>query len=164
MVVLGKITGPYGVCGWVNIHPFADDPAAWSQMPCWWLAKEGEENWQETRLKACRPHGDGLICQFEGMTDRTAAETLKGLLVGAPREALPATGENEYYWADLIGLNAINTTGESLGRVEGLIETGANTVLRLVSENGTERLLPFVGRVVLAVEKECIRVDWRSDW
>ncbi len=166
MVVLGKVTDPYGVHGWVRIHPFGDDPAAWARMPVWWLGSEGLANWREAKPKTCRPHGEGLICQFEGIEDRTAAEALKGMLVGAPREALPATAENEFYWADLIGLEVANGAGEVLGCVEGLIETGAHTVLRLVSKEGKERLLPFVASVVLAVEQDngLIRVDWGTDW
>ncbi|MBS1198042.1 MAG: rRNA processing protein RimM [Proteobacteria bacterium] len=166
MIVLGKIFEPYGVQGWVKVHAFADDPAAWAKIPIWWLARENTEDWQQFGLKACRLHGEGLVCQFEGFADRTAAEKLRGMLIGAPRETLPATAEDEFYWADLIGMEVTNTSGEVLGRVEGLIETGANSVLRLVSEDGKERLLPFVSNVVLAVEQEkaCIRVDWGSDW
>mgnify|MGYP002368946320 FL=1 len=91
---------------------------------------------------------------------------MKGFLVGAPRSVLPEPAEDEYYWADLIGLEVVNTAGERLGRVDGLIETGANDVLRVVGENGNERLVPFVSAVVLAVEKEAgqIRVEWGSDW
>lgn len=166
MVVLGKISEPYGVQGWVKVHAFADDPTAWAKMSTWWLGRENPEDWRPFNLRACRAHGEGLVCQFASIPDRTAAETLKGMLIGAPREMLPATAENEFYWDDLIGLNATNTSGEALGRVEGLIETGANTVLRLVSEDGKERLLPFVGSVVLAVEQEkgVIRVEWGADW
>jgi 16S rRNA processing protein RimM len=166
MVVLGKIVDPYGVRGWVRVHPFGDDPSSWAQMPVWWLAAEGTEDWRQVGLKGCRLHGDGLVCLFDSMTDRAGAETLKGLLVGAPREALPATGEDEYYWADLIGLKVVNTAGETLGRVVGLIETGANDVLRVAPETGEERLMPFIGQVVLAVEKEngIVRVEWGSDW
>jgi len=60
----------------------------------------------------------------------------------------------------------INTHDEKLGEVVGLIETGANDVLRVAAEDGEERLLPFVAAVVLAVEKDahCIRVDWEKDW
>lgn len=103
---------------------------------------------------------------FDGVIDRTAAEALKGVLVGAPRNALPATSEDEFYWDDLLGLEVVNSAGERLGKVGGLIETGANDVLRVCGEDGEERLLPFVSSVVLAVEKEAglIRVEWGSDW
>jgi 16S rRNA processing protein RimM len=134
-------------------------------MPVWWVGKEGGP-WREIGLKGLKPHGDGLVARFDGIEDRSAAEAMKGLFVGAPREALPETGENEYYWADLVGLEVVNAAGEQLGRVAGLIETGASDVLRVVADDGSERLLPFVAAVVLAVEKEAglIRVEWGSDW
>lgn len=163
--MLGKIADPYGIRGWVRLHAFGDDPLDWADMPVWWLSPDGEA-WREVKLNGLRAHGDGLVALFEGAADRNGAEALKGLLVGAPHDALPATAEDEYYWADLIGLAVVNADGESLGRVESLIETGANDVLRVVSESGAERLLPFVAAVVLAVEKEAgrIRVEWQSDW
>jgi len=166
MVVLGKIVDPYGVRGWVRVHPFADDPQAWARMPAWWLGREGGEDWRETRVMAARMHSGELLCQLEGVPDRNAAEALVGLLVAAPREALPGTGKDEWYWADLIGLQVVNTAGDTLGQVESLIETGANDVLRVVDDEGVERLLPFVSQVVLAVEKDngVIRVDWGLDW
>ncbi len=166
MVVLGKIVDPYGVRGWVRVHPFADDPQSWGRMASWWLGCEGQNDWREVKVRASRIHSGELLCQLEGVADRTAAEAMVGWLVAAPREALPATAKDEYYWADLIGLHVVNTAEVSLGRVEGLIETGANDVLRVVDAAGVERLLPFVGQVVLAVEKEngVVRVDWELDW
>lgn len=165
IVVLGRLADPYGIRGWVRVYPFGDDPLSWSEMPVWWLGREGGE-WREVRLKQLRVHGDGVVALLDGVNDRTGAEALKGLLIGAPREALPATDEDEFYWADLVGLEVVNTAGVSLGRVESLIETGANDVLNVVGADGTERLLPFVEAVVLAVEKEAgrIRVEWGEDW
>lgn len=165
IVVLGRIADPYGIRGWVRLHAFGDDPAGWAEMPVWWLSRD-EKEWREAKLKGFRAHGDGLVALFEGVADRSAAEALKGMLVGVPRNALPATGEDEYYWVDLIGLEVVNAAGEPLGRVDSLIETGANDVLSVVAEDGTKRLLPFVETVVLAVEKDAglIRVEWGSDW
>jgi 16S rRNA processing protein RimM len=74
---------------------------------------------------------NGLVVLLDGVVDRTAAEAMKGILVGAPREALPTTDEGEFYWSDLIGLDVINNAEERLGKVAGLIETGASSVLRL---------------------------------
>ena len=165
IVVLGKLVDPYGIRGWIRLHPFGDDPLAWAKMPVWWIGKEGGP-WREVKLKGLKSHSDGVVVLLDAVPDRTAAEVLKGLLVGVPREALPATDEDEYYWADLIGLAVVNTAGDQLGKVAGLIETGANDVLQVRAEDGTERLLPFVESVVLAVEKDAgrIRVEWGSDW
>jgi 16S rRNA processing protein RimM len=165
VVVLGRLADPYGIHGWLRLYPFGDDPLDWADMPVWWIAREGEP-WREIRLKGLKVHGDGLVVLLEGVGDRTAAEAMKGVLVGAPRDALPTTDEGEFYWGDLLGLAVVNSADEKLGTVAGLIETGANDVLRVVAEDGTERLLPFVSAVVLAVEKEAgrIRVEWGSDW
>lgn len=165
IIVLGRLADPYGVRGWLRLYPFGDDPMNWAEMPVWWVTKEGEP-WREIGLKGLKAHGDGLVVLLDGVVDRTAAEAMKGLLVGAPRDALPSTGDDEFYWGDLVGLEVVNTADERLGKVAGLIETGANDVLRVVGEDGVERLLPFVAAVVLAVEKEAgrIRVEWGSDW
>lgn len=165
MLVLGKLVDPYGVRGWVRLHAFGDDPQSWAEMPFWWIGREAGA-WREIKLAGFRTHGDGLVVLFEGIADRSGAEALKGMLVGAPRDALPSTGEGEYYWADLVGLEVVNVAGESLGQVDGLIETGANDVLSVVSKEGAKRLLPFVAAVVLAVDKTAglIRVEWGSDW
>jgi 16S rRNA processing protein RimM len=167
MIVLGRIAAPFGVEGWVKVHPFADDPLAWCQMSRWWLAADAPRpNWSPWNLRGCREHGGGLIASFEGVDDRNAAEGLKGLLVAAPREVLPQTGEDEYYWADLIGLDVVNEAGDLFGRVTGLIRAGAHEVLTVRDEGGHERLLPFVETVVQEVDRASgvIRVIWQRDW
>lgn len=165
MVVLGRLAEPYGIRGWIRVHPYGDDPLSWAGMSAWWVGSEGGP-WRETGLVSLKAHGDGVVALLDGVSDRTSAEALKGMLVAAPREVLPVTGEDEFYWADLVGLEVVNGEGERLGRVAGLIETGANDVLRVVAEDGSERLLPFVAAVVQAVEKEAgrIRVEWGLDW
>lgn len=166
MIVLGRLADPYGIRGWLRLYTVADDPLAWGKMPVWWLGREGEDQWREVRLKGLKTHASGLVCLLDGVADRSAAEAMKGLLVGAPRADLPATEEGEYYWADLIGLTVVNTGDQALGRVAGLIETGANDVLRVVDGEGNERLLPFVDAVVLDIDKANgrIRVEWGLDW
>lgn len=165
IVVLGRLADPYGIRGWVRLYPFGDDPLGWAEMPILWLGKENGP-WREVGLKGLKAHGDGVVVMLDGVPDRNAAEALKGMLVGAPREALPTPGEDEFYWADLVGMEVVNTRGERLGKVAGLLETGANDVLRVAAEEGPERLLPFVDAVVLEVGKEAgrITVAWESDW
>ncbi len=150
------------------MHAFADDPQVWSRIPAWYLGLEGSppEAWRQVALTSGRLHSDSLVAQLEGVADRNAAEALKGTLVGVPRSALPAAKENEYYWADLIGLDVVAAREESLGKVEGLLETGANGVLCVRSDDGKEHLLPFVAAVILDVDLVArrIRVEWEKDW
>lgn len=168
MVVLGRIVAPFGIKGWLKIQPFGDDPLDWAEMPEWWIASDSEapdDAWKPSKLLACQEHGQGLIAQLEASPDRNAAESLKGWFVAAPREALPEPGQDEYYWADLIGLRVENQAGEFMGTVEGLLSTGAHDVLRVV-DGDTERLIPFVEAYALEVDRSAglIRVDWQKDW
>ncbi|MDE2598884.1 MAG: 16S rRNA processing protein RimM [Rhodocyclaceae bacterium] len=172
MIVLGRLVAPYGVRGWFKLHPFADDPAAWCGLPQWWLAVDPEqapETWRAYKLEEVREHGKGLIAKLSGVDDRTAAEALQGAYVGAPREEMPEVEDDEFYWDDLVGLEVLNEKGESLGKVVSLISAAANDILVVQEGEGEhkqERLLPFVGNVVLEVDKAAgaIRVAWERDW
>lgn len=167
MVVLGRLFAPYGVKGWLHLHPFGDDPASWKRMAQWWLAKDdgAKAQWSPAKLSGLRQHGGGWVAKLEGVDSRDAAEALDGWYFAAPREELPATEGGEYYWADLIGLSVVNVQGQALGVIESLIETGANDVLKL-RDGEQERLLPFVEQVVKNVDVAAGRmtVDWEADW
>lgn len=171
MVVLGRIVGPYSLRGWLNVHFFGDDPEALGEMPQWWLgsnpeALSDESAWQAFELQQLRPHGKGMIAKFGGIDDRTAAEAIDGFYIATPRSALPKTTQDEYYWADLVGLQVVNTQGEELGRLTSLMTAGAHEVLCIKDESGHERLLPFVAAVVKKVDIASgqMLVNWGSDW
>jgi 16S rRNA processing protein RimM len=170
MIILGRITAPYGVKGWLRLHPHGDDPGCWRAMPRWWLGKDPAafSDWQPFAVQDMRMHGKGWIVKLAGIDDRSAAERLAGHFFGAPRSELPATARDEFYWADLIGLKVVNERQETLGRVSELIETGAHAVLvvREGAEKAVERLLPFVSQVVKDVDLQAgvMRVDWERDW
>ncbi len=170
MIVLGRIVAPYGVRGWVKVRPFGDDPESWGEMTQWWLSAataggDAGEDWRPVPLEAFRPHASGWIAKLAGVDDRDAAEQIDGCFVGAPRQDLPPTGHEEFYWADLIGLAVVTESEESLGKVSALVETGAHPVL-VVQDGETERLLPFVEAVVKAVDVAGgrITVAWDPDW
>ncbi|MCL2022323.1 MAG: ribosome maturation factor RimM [Betaproteobacteria bacterium] len=166
MIVLGRVSEPYGVKGWVRIQPFGDDPLAWRQMQFWHLAVDENGIWQAYELLCCEARGAKLIAHFAGVDDRNAAEFLRGFLIAAPRDSLPATAEGEFYWADLLEMRVETLAAEPLGVVAGLLETGAHAVLRVEDTKGRERFLPFVSAIVHEVdaEKRLIRVDWAADW
>ena len=167
MIVLGRIVAPFGVSGWVRVHPFGDDPLSWKSMPQWWLGLDPDgKEWTPYTLKGCKEHGKGgIVATFAEVPDRNAAEAVSGYYVAAPREALPKPGKDEYYWSDLVGLEVRNASGALLGTVSGLLSTGAHDVLQ-VQDGETERLIPFVASYVTAVDMaaRCITVDWEADW
>lgn len=168
MIVMGRVVAPFGVKGWIRINPFGDDPLSWAEMSEWWISADSEapqDQWKSVKVLSCQEHGGSLIAQVAEVPDRTAAEALKGWYVAAPRDSLPAPKEDEYYWADLIGLTVENLTGESFGKVAGLLSTGAHDVLQ-VADGDTERLIPFVAAYAVEVDIAAglIRVDWQKDW
>ncbi|MDN5882946.1 MAG: ribosome maturation factor RimM [Nitrosospira sp.] len=172
MVVMGRVIGPFGVSGRVKVFPYTEYVDGLLDHPVWWLGKnDGDADWNEVKVAGCEIHGRLLTAALEPYIDRTAAMRLKGMQIAVPRSRLPAlskTGKDGYYWADLIGLEVVNLQGEELGKVAGLLETGANDVLQVQSrkEGEEERLIPFISQVIIAVDlKVCrITVDWGLDY
>jgi 16S rRNA processing protein RimM len=128
----------------------------------WWLGNS--ERWEEQEVTQSRVHGAAILAQLAGCEDRDTAAALRGKRVAVPRSALPAAGENEYYWTDLLGLKVANVPGEELGVVVRILETGANDVLVVSGER--ERLIPFIAEVLREVDlaNGIIRVDWGADY
>lgn len=162
LVVMGRITVPYGVRGWVNIQPHTEYLDGLFDYPVWWVEKDGA--WQAFSVEDAKVHGDHLVAKLEGIVDRDQAFGLKGKSVAVPRDQLPEPDENEYYWSDLVGLEVENEQGVALGRIAGLFETGANDVMVVKGER--ERLIPFIDQVVKDVDLagKHMRVDWDADF
>ena len=163
MVVVGRVGAVFGVRGEVHVHSLTDPPENLLGYRPWYLANGAE--WQECEPSHLRPHGRGLVVMFDGISDRDAAARLVGCEIAVCRSQLPETDEDEFYWADLLGMRVVTVTGRDLGTVDHIMATGANDVL--VIRGDRERLVPFlVGDVVKAVESErgLIEVDWDPDF
>lgn len=161
-VVMGKVGGLYGVRGWVKVHSYASPPENLLRYRPWQLCLGGD--WRTLEVTGGRCHGKGLVAQLAGYADRDRARELIGADIAVERAQLEAPAENEYYWADLIGAEVVNRDGAAFGRVDHLLETGANDVL-VVRGGGGETLIPFVtGRYVLEVDlaRRRIVVDWET--
>ncbi len=160
---MGYIGAPFGVRGWVHVYADTEHPDSLLDYPVWYLGKAGQ--WNAYRVEASELHTKSIVAKLEGVADRDIAAHLRNCQVGVPRNELPEPSEGEYYWSDLVGLEVSNVAGESLGKVVELLQTGANDVL-VVHDGQTERLLPFVASVVLAVDMPArrIQVDWGLDY
>ena len=159
---MGRVSAPFGVKGWVKVQPFTEKTDSLCQYPAWSLRRDGD--WESFSVAEQAVHGSVLVVRFAGVDDREQAAALKGRDVGIPRAQLPALAEGEYYWTDLIGLVVENKAGQILGRIEKLLESGANPVLVVAGER--ERLIPFVDAVVRHVYLEAgkVLVDWELDY
>ncbi|MEQ9561078.1 MAG: ribosome maturation factor RimM [Woeseiaceae bacterium] len=158
-VVLGKVSGLFGVKGWVKVHSYTEPRDSILQFRRWVLLARADR--RVLQVAEGRKHGKSIVVRFEGIDDRDAAAELLDLEIGVPRENLPKTAADEYYWTDLEGMQVVHCDGRLLGRVAYLLATGANDVL--VVQGDEEILVPFVaGRVIRNVDmaKGVISVDW----
>lgn len=164
MVVMGRVVAAQGLQGWVKVQAFTEYLDALLDYKVWHLGNE-QQPWRSIKVLDCNVHTKVVVAKLEGITDRTAAENCKGLLIAVPRSSLPPEQEDEYYWSDLIGMSVLNLQGDTLGTVATLLETGANDVL-CVRREGAEILIPFLKQVVqhVSVSERMIRVDWQADY
>jgi 16S rRNA processing protein RimM len=162
LVVMGRITGAFGIKGWIKILPFTGAPQNLLAYPRWWVGNAS--GWREHCIELAKVQSGSVVAKLAGCEERDAAALFRGREVAVPRALLPAAAENEFYWADLIGLDVVNMGGDDLGVVSQVVETGANDVL--VVEGDRERLIPFTEQVVKQVDvaARVIRVDWGSDY
>ena len=163
LVTLGRITGLYGVRGWVKVFSHTEPRDNILRYNPWQVRLKGQ--WRALRLAEGRAHNQGIVARLEGYADRDAAAVLLGADIAVQREQFQPLANGEYYWADLIGLKVVTTDGVGLGVVDGLMETGANDVLVVRGER--ERLIPYLpGQVVVAVDREAgeLRVDWDPEF
>ncbi|MDR5868554.1 ribosome maturation factor RimM [Halomonas koreensis] len=166
-VVLGKLTSPYGVKGWLKVYSYTSPMEGILDYDAWVLRRNGRL--VRHRLVQGRRHGKGLVARLEGVEYRDQAEALAGAEVLLPKAELPELdGEDDYYWYQLEGLRVVTRDGVTLGHVDYLFETGANDVLVVKGRDDAaiddrERLLPYLpGEVVQDVDLEAgvMTVDW----
>lgn len=162
-VVLGRVTGPFGVKGWLKVVSFTEPPAQILEFPRWRADVPGRAARELTPAEG-RSHGKGFVVRFDGIDDRDAAVALGKPELWVERGELPALKPGEHYRADLVGLEVVNTEGVSLGRVDHFIDLPANAVMVVVGER--ERWLPVGPRQLLRVDaaKRRITVDWDAEF
>jgi 16S rRNA processing protein RimM len=112
-----------------------------------------------------RVQGGGLVARLEGLDERDAAAALRGADIEVERQLLPPPGPGEVYWADLIGCEVLNASGERLGTVQSLFENAGQDVMVVAGER--ERLIPFVAPQIVRqvdVSGRRVVVDWERDY
>lgn len=162
---LGRVSGIFGVRGWVRVFSFCEPRTGILDYARWWLGPEGER--REYALIEGRAQGAGVVAKLEGVDDRDAAREHMDLEIAVPRSALAES--EEYYWTDLIGLAVENREAVKLGRITGFMETGGHDVMvvaDVVANERRERLIPWAPGVYVdrvALEAGRIIVDWHPD-
>lgn len=181
-VEVGRIVDAWGIQGGVKVQPFSSDPQALFSSRRWFLKPPAGPAPKTAatvpprllKITEAREQGALVVARAQEVSDRNAAEALKGARVFISRQSFPTAKDGEYYWIDLIGLDVVNRDGALLGTVSDLIDTGVHCVLRVprpdappdAKPDEAERLIPFVDAYVDAVDLAArrITVDWGLDY
>ncbi len=164
-VPVGKISGAFGVKGWVKIYSFTDPRENILSYSPLYLSRKGE--WVEVKVVEGRLQGKGVVMSLDGVTDRDQVLPLVGVELAIAKTQIKPAGKDEYYWSDLIGMSVVNVQDEQLGQVDSLLENGAHDVLVVLNKDKTERLIPFVLDDIVELvdlDNKVIRVDWELDY
>ncbi len=157
-VTLAAIAGAHGVRGEVRLKLFGEGAEALRAFSVF------DAGTSKLTLKSVRPANQGAVATFAEVTDRSAAEALRGTVLTVPRSALPPLGEGEYYHHDLIGLPAVSTDGRAIGTVVAVENFGAGDILEIekpaeAGKKPARFMVPMNARAVPAWDADGVTVD-----
>ena len=148
LVCVAEIGAPHGVRGAFRLRCFTEDPSSVADYgPV--CDRTGRELFQLTVLG---PAKGGVVARAQGIGCREAAEVMRGSRLYVPRARLPAPAEEEFYHADLIGLDAVDRAGNVCGKVVAVHNFGAGDLVEIVAEAGSAAMLPFTREVVPTID------------
>ena len=160
-ILVGKISNPHGIKGWVKVISFTDPIENILSYKQWIISdKETEKTYY---LEDSRVQGNKIVIKLENVNDRNDAALLKNLQIQVNRTDLPDLDQNSYYWEDLVDFNVIDIKGNHVGKVDSLFRTGSNDVLVIIDETKERLLVPFIMEEVIKyvdLAKELISIDW----
>ena len=155
LVLMGRFGAPQGLGGEIRVQSFTGDPRAIGAYGA--LTDSGaRRSFAFERVRALK--GDLLVAKVKGVDSRDAAAALTGTELFARRSNLPPPDEDEFYHADLVGLEAVTQGGERIGRVAGLLNYGAGDILEIAKGDGEALLLPFTRAVAPRIDFESGRI------
>ena len=160
-ILVGKISNPHGIKGWVKVISFTDPIENILSYKKWTISDNETE--KTYCLEDSRIQGNKIVIKLEGVNNRDDADLLKNLQIEINRSDLPKLEENSYYWEDLVDFNVIDIKGNPVGKVDSLFRTGSNDVLVIINETKERLLVPFIMEEVIKyvdLAKELISIDW----
>ena len=163
-ILVGRIVCVFGVRGWCKVFSHSRPREQILSYTQWRIGRG--KNRQVVKLQEGKVHSEAIIVKLDGIDDRDQASTLMGSHIWIAPSQLAQLKADEYYWHQLIGLEVIDQAGALIGKVDSLIETGANDVL-VVKAGKQEHLIPFiVEQVVTKIDLQTgqMSVDWDIDY
>jgi len=147
-VVMGKLRKPHGVRGEMVMTVLTEFPELLNNGQNVYLGEE----FQEMTIRSVRPHRDDLLIAFEEISDRDEVGYYRNTMLFMKEGEFPELPEDEYYLHDLVGMEVVTDTGQSLGELKEILVTGANDVYLVQKDQGREILIPAIEEVVLDID------------
>ena len=147
LLEVGKIINTHGLRGEVKVIPWTDTPDVFEDLETVYL-----KNNDALTISSVKYQKNNLIVKFKELGDINEAEKLKNQVLYAERSALVELPEGVYYIADLIGLSVRKETGEEVGKIKDVLQTGANDIYVVAREGAKDLLVPVIPNVVLSVD------------
>jgi 16S rRNA processing protein RimM len=154
-IAVGAISGAFGVHGEIRVKSFCADPEAIGDYnPLY--SEDGKRQFELGLIGAIK---DGFSVRITGIENKEDADALKGITLFADRAKLPSLPDDEFYYADLTGLEVFDTGGKKLGTVHLVVNNGAGDMLEIHSPSLSNTvLLPFTKRDVPTVDLTAGRI------
>lgn len=162
-LIVGSLGSSFGIKGWSKVQSFTEPEENILTYKKLYFLINGK--WQTTTIEESKCHGTHILMKLQGCDNPEMAKTYTGTKIAITRDQLVSPKKDEYYWVDLEGCEVFTTKGYLLGRVDYLLDTGANDILVIQGER--ERLVPFIlHRYVTDVDikNKKITVDWDPEF
>ena len=151
-ISIGKIAGPHGIQGAVKVYSYAESFSVFKSGITILVKNPNDSTVKDYRVKWSAPHSRFVLLLFEGVESRVPADNLKGFELFIKKADLPELEKDTYYWNDIIGLLVYTSDDNYIGRVESIIQTGANDIYVVKDEKNNEVLIPAIESVVLNID------------
>ena len=155
---VGQIVNTFGIKGFVKIYPYVDDISRFDDLKYVYVKNKKFEN--ELQIEEVKYQKNMVLIKFKGIETVEQAEKLKNSIVEIDRKDAIPLEEGQYFIADLLGLDVFLDTGEKLGVLEDIYNTGSSDIYVVKNELGKQFLLPYIDEVIkeINLEKERITV------
>ena len=156
LITIGKVQKTHGVKGEIKIQPLTDHPERFSELRRVHLTSSRGES-MECAVRSVRYMNGTPVLLLKGYDDPERARELNGWLVQVPQEETVPLPEGQYYWFELIGMEVFTESGEKLGTIVDIFETGSNDVY-VMKAGKKEVYLPATKEIIRQIDRAAKRM------
>jgi len=150
LIVIGKVRRPHGLRGLLLVESYAESWESFKKVETVFLT-DAANHLRQYRVISAKPHKRLVLLELEGIDSMEGAESVRHSDVFADKKAFKKTGDNEFFWFELLGLEVYHENGTYLGQLSQIIPTPANDVY-VVTNKGREYLIPAIVEIVREVD------------